>query len=90
VENLEDWVLPLMRDAGLNLENTGEWQSIKRIQDFRREAGHPNVSRGLEKLTSQEFSKLVRDATSAMSKLARLDTPKTPPPMFVDLAGGTM
>src|SRR5258708_6549585 len=86
---LNDWVLPLERSAGLNLESN-EWPSIKKVQQYRREAGHPSVSTGLSKITDLEFAKLMRDATTAMAKLAGLPVPKAPPPMVGDLGGETV
>ena len=41
---LENWVLPLSDQLNLDLRNR-EWPSIKRIQELRRESGHPDVVR---------------------------------------------
>jgi hypothetical protein len=85
---LRDWVLPLDRRLHLGLEH-GEWPSIRRIQELRKEAGHPTVSTGLCNLTDADFAKLVKDATHAVAKLTGIPVPKSPPPMVGAIAGGT-
>ena len=77
---LSDWVLPLSRSLGLALDNN-EWPNIRKIQQLRREAGHPTVRVGIDALYAPEFWKLVKDATSAMVKMTGLPKPKAPPPM---------
>jgi hypothetical protein len=86
---LDDWVLPLDREISLGFQSH-EWPSIKRVQELRREAGHPAVSTGIKNLTDAEFQRLVRDAISAVAKLTGLPTPKMPPPMIGVLSGGTV
>jgi hypothetical protein len=85
---LDYWVLPLVRDIGLGLEHS-EWPSIKKIQDLRREAGHPTLSNEIPNLTDASFEKFVRDSISAVAKLTRLPMPKVPPRMTGVLSGGT-
>lgn len=86
---LEDWVLPLDRDVGLGLEHN-EWQSLKKIQMLRREAGHSTSLNKIENLTSADFDKLVKDACSAVAKLCGFPVPKKPPPLVGIFAGGTV
>ena len=85
---LSDWVLPLDRVLHLGLER-GEWPSIRKVQELRKEAGHPTVSTGLCNLTDLNFAKLVQDATSAVAKLTGIPVPKSPLPMVGAISGGT-
>jgi hypothetical protein len=83
---LTDWVLPLVRQLGIDLESR-EWPSIRRIQELRAEAGHPSRVVGLASLGEQDFNRLAQDATVTIAKLLGVPTPKMPPPM--DAAGAT-
>lgn len=86
---LNDWVKPLARDRGLDL--TDAWESIRRIQKLRNDASHPTVEAGLAQLTSQEFTKLARHASAAVSTLIGLKSPKTPlVPLGHHLSAGTV
>lgn len=85
--NLEDWILPLSRQANLDLENN-EWSDIQRIRQLRREAAHPVVSTGLQDVTQQEFWRLTRAANSAIAKLLDIHFPKAPPHHEGEIGGG--
>jgi hypothetical protein len=85
---LENWVLPLSDELELDLRNQ-EWPSIKKIQDLRRESGHPDVVRGIAALSNVEWFRLVKDATSAIAKMTGTTPPKSPHPMWAALQAGT-
>jgi hypothetical protein len=85
---LSNWVLPLSDELNLDLRNH-EWASIKRIQELRRESGHPTVNTGIATLDKIEWFCLVKDATSAISKLTGTVSPKSPHPMWAALQSGT-
>ena len=85
---LNNWVLPLSDELNLDLRNH-EWASIKRIQELRRESGHPTVNTGIATLDKIEWFRLVKDATSAISKLTGTVPPKSPHPMWAALQSGT-
>jgi hypothetical protein len=85
---LSNWVLPLSDELNLDLRNN-EWASIKRIQELRRESGHPTVNTGIATIEKIEWFRLVKDATSAISKLTGTAPPKSPHPMWAALQSGT-
>jgi HEPN domain-containing protein len=85
---LSNWVLPLSDELNLDLR-THEWPSIKRIQELRRESGHPTVNTGIATLDKIEWFRLVKEATSAISKLTGTVPPKSPHPMWAALQSGT-
>jgi hypothetical protein len=85
---LSNWVLPLSDELNLDLRNH-EWTSIKRIQELRRESGHATVNTGIATLDKIEWFRLVKDATSAISKLTGTVSPKSPHPMWAALQSGT-
>jgi hypothetical protein len=85
---LNNWVLPLSDQLNLDLRK-GEWASIKKIQDLRRESGHPEVVRGIDAMNDAEWFGLVKDATSAIAKLTGMSSPKAPHPMYAELQSGT-
>lgn len=85
---LNNWVLPLSDQLNLDLR-TKEWASIKKIQDLRRESGHPDVVRGIDALEETEWFQLVKDATSAIAKLTGTAPPKAPHPMWAEVQSGT-
>ena len=80
--------LPLSEQLNLDLRN-GEWVSIKKLQDLRRESGHPDVVRGIDAMNDAEWFKLVKDATSAIAKLTAISPPKAPHAMYAELQSGT-
>jgi len=85
---LSNWVLPLSDNLNLELRNR-EWPSIREIQDLRREAGHPALSRGVAALSDTNWYRLVRAATAAVAKLTGTAAPKSPHPMTGELQAGT-
>jgi hypothetical protein len=85
---LENWVLPLSEQLNLGLRDN-EWGSIKKTQDYRRESGHPDVSRGIDALVDNEWFRLVKDGISAIAKLTGTQAPKTPHPMYAEIQSGT-
>jgi hypothetical protein len=84
---LNNWVLPLSDELNLNLRDN-EWPSIKKIQELRREAGHPQLNTGIAALTQADWSSLVKDAKSAISKLLGIPMPKSPHLMTSELHAG--
>lgn len=85
---LNEWVLPLIRQGGLNLE-TIEWDAIKRIQKLRAEAGHPTLGTEVAALSHGEFEHLTRLAASSIAKLLGKPAPKAPPRLYAHAAAGT-
>lgn len=85
---LTNWVLPLSDELNLDLRNK-EWTNIKKIQDLRRESGHPQVVRGIATLTDADWTVLVNDAISAIAKLTGTPQPKSPRPMAGEMQAGT-
>lgn len=84
---LTNWVLPLSDELNLDLRNK-EWTSIRKIQDLRRESGHPQVVSGIATLTDAHWTVLVNDAISAIAKLTGTPQPKSPRPMAGELQAG--
>lgn len=85
---LNNWVLPLSDELNLDLRNI-EWPSIKKIQELRREAGHPLVTTGIATIGEREWLGLVKHVVSAISKLTGIPVPKSPHPMSGEMHSGT-
>jgi hypothetical protein len=85
---LNEWVLPLIRQRGPNLEPI-EWDAIKRIQKLRAEAGHPTLGTEVAALSNGEFEHLTRSAASGIAKLMGKPVPKAPPRLYAYAAAGT-
>lgn len=86
---LDQWVLPLSRSDGLEIENK-EWPRIKRVQTLRREAGHPNVTVGLPAVEDREFTELCHFAISFTAKVLRIEAAKEPPYLEGMAAAGSV
>jgi hypothetical protein len=74
---LNDWLLPLIRREGTDLERN-EWPDIKRIQELRASAGHPDLDSAWQTVTEDEFERLADAATRTLSKLLAVAMPKSP------------
>jgi hypothetical protein len=85
---LDEWVLPMSRRDGLDIENN-EWQGIKRVQTLRREAGHPSVTVGLSLVEEAEFLKLCHSAILFTAKVLGIETAKEPPYLEGSAAAGS-
>jgi hypothetical protein len=87
---LDDWVLPFCGKRNIDIDNKSiEWQSVKRVQDLRREAGHPSKQGSLRALTEFDFYNLTRHSISFICKILHQKAPKTPPPFIGASAAGT-
>lgn len=84
---LDDWVLPISRSLELGLEGP-IWESIKKVQRLRREAGHPSVDEGLADLTHSDFVLMCDYLIVAISNLVGCDPAKGPPYLEGSAAAG--
>jgi hypothetical protein len=83
---LEDWLLPLVREAGISLD--AEWERIQDLRKHRNDALHPSDS--AKHLSQKEFTAFLRPAVTVVGKLLDVREPRFLPHISASfVANGT-